>query len=214
MRLWCNLIYGLEVICIKHVGTVINNWLVCRRLTEKDKDGHALYEVECVKCKYRAVKRISSLYVRDGNSCNHYKKTIHKWIYPRLQRILSNMLNRCYNPNDKNFRFYGACSIEVCPEWRNDHKAFEDWALANGYHDGLTIDRVNPKLGYNPSNCRWISQEDNSRWKSTTNVIEVDNIKDTGRGWARRLNLSINHINTYLRKNGYEKTINYIKALL
>ena len=54
----------------------------------------------------------------------------------------------------------------MCSEWADDFAAFENWALANGYADGLSIDRIDNDAGYSPDNCRWadaITQAGNKR---------------------------------------------------
>lgn len=38
-----------------------------------------------------------------------------------------------------------------------------EWALAHGYTDNLTIDRINIKGDYCPDNCQWITLEENKR---------------------------------------------------
>jgi hypothetical protein len=42
-------------------------------------------------------------------------------------------------------------------------KEFRAWALVNGYRKGLVLDRERPNEGYTPSNCRWITPEENAR---------------------------------------------------
>jgi hypothetical protein len=51
----------------------------------------------------------------------------------------------------------------VCDEWRGakGQKAFAEWALANGFLPELELDRKNPKLGYSPDNCQWITGKEN-----------------------------------------------------
>lgn len=89
-----------------------------RKLDKKHKDGHALYEVECVKCGFKQVLKISDAKKRSSSiSCNtHRKNTVSMWKSKRLYGILNDMIQRCYNPNNKSYRNYGAKFIMVCYE--------------------------------------------------------------------------------------------------
>jgi hypothetical protein len=69
----------------------------------------------------------------------------------RLYKIWQQMKNRCLNPKGNRFKDYGARGITVCDEWKNDFKAFYDWAMSNGYSDDLTIDRIDNDGNYEPS---------------------------------------------------------------
>lgn len=88
----------------------------------------------------------------------HKKYDIGKDNY-RLHQCYKDMINRCYKVNNKNYKNYGFRGIKVCPEWLNDFYSFRDWALANGYADNLTLDRINVDKNYEPSNCRWASSK-------------------------------------------------------
>ena len=79
----------------------------------------------------------------------------------RLYNIWSCMKQRCNNPNHTAARWYHDKGISVCEEWMT-FDSFEKWALGNGYSDNLTIDRINPDGNYEPSNCRWISRNENA----------------------------------------------------
>jgi hypothetical protein len=66
-------------------------------------------------------------------------------------------------------KFYHEKGIRVCEEW-DSYEAFRDWALANGYAAGLTIDRRDNDKGYSPDNCRWVTQAVNLRNRSITKL--------------------------------------------
>lgn len=86
----------------------------------------------------------------------HYK---HGYSHTRLGKIYDNMKDRCYNPNNENYRIYGGENKTICDEWLRDRQSFFDWAMANGYADNLTIDRVDNSKGYSPDNCRWVDMK-------------------------------------------------------
>ncbi len=73
------------------------------------------------------------------------------------------MKQRCSNPAATKYDRYGGRGITVCDEWREDFQTFYDWAMANGYSDDLTIDRIDNDGDYEPSNCQWITQAENTR---------------------------------------------------
>lgn len=76
------------------------------------------------------------------------------------------MLQRCYDKNRDNYRWYGGRGIKVCREWFVSFVAFEKWAIENGWEPGKTLDRIDPDGDYEPSNCRWadkLTQANNIR---------------------------------------------------
>lgn len=76
----------------------------------------------------------------------------------KIYYVYRNMLDRCNRQKNKDYKHYGGRGIKVCEEWQNDFQNFYDWAMANGYCDGLTIDRINNDGDYEPSNCRWTTR--------------------------------------------------------
>ena len=80
----------------------------------------------------------------------------------RIYITWRNMRVRCTNPKDKRYASYGGRGITVCEEW-NTFEPFRDWAIANGYRDDLTIDRIDTNGNYEPSNCRFITRAENNK---------------------------------------------------
>ena len=81
----------------------------------------------------------------------------------RLRQAWRHMISRCTNPTDKDFCHYGARGISICTEWLNDFDNFRDWALANGYLDTKSLDRIVNDGNYTPANCRWATITEQNR---------------------------------------------------
>ena len=117
-------------------------------------------------------------YVEYGNlknnlstSCGCYRKEVNHGIAThglsktRLYRIWAGMKDRCYNPKNKNYMYYGEQGVIVSEEWHNDFMKFREWAINNGYKEDLSIDRINPFGNYEPSNCRWATAKEQANNK-------------------------------------------------
>jgi len=89
----------------------------------------------------------------------------HKGVYNSWQ----NMKSRCLNPRHPKYYRYGGRGVKICKPWLNV-KTFYEWALANGWEPGKTIDRIDNDGDYCPENCRWVSMSENSRKKRTTKI--------------------------------------------
>lgn len=70
------------------------------------------------------------------------------------------MKSRCVLESNPAYHWYGGRGIQLCNEWRNDFPAFRDWALAHGYRDDLSIDRIDNDGNYEPGNCRWATAKE------------------------------------------------------
>lgn len=108
----------------------------------------------------------------------------------RLYRTWANMKQRTENPNHIAYPNYGGRGIKVCDEWKSSFENFRDWALKAGYTDDLTIDRIDVNGNYEPSNCRWLTKQEQNRNQRSNVIIEYNGVRQTMSEWAAQIGVS------------------------
>lgn len=136
---------------------------------------------------------------RRGCGCIRGKTIKHGMITNCLYNIWCKMKTRCYNKNDKYYRYYGGRGIIVCEEWKNDFVPFYNWAIANGYKEEKlpngknkwTIDRIDNNGNYEPTNCRWVDIKTQCYNRRTNIVATINNESKYMYDWAEISGISI-----------------------
>ena len=154
--------------------------LVVIAKAEPNKSYHgAMWECLC-DCGNRTIVNARNLKSGNTSSCGCYGNEkrlksikIHGKSGTRLHRIWKAMHTRCYNPNFFAYKYYGGRGITICRGWQNDFQAFYDWAMANGYRDDLSIDRIDTNKGYSPDNCRWTTMAEQNKNKRAKNGYKI-----------------------------------------
>lgn len=113
-----------------------------------------------------------------------------------------NMKTRCLNKNNPKYKRYGARGIKICDEWLN-FKNFHEWAINNGFKDGLTIERIDNNGDYCPENCKWIPMAEQAKNKECNIMITYNGITDTLQGWTKRLGFKKNTLRARICDYGW-----------
>lgn len=151
-----------------------------RQLTDGSRKRKAKWLFQC-DCGKEVVSTANAVHTGNTQSCGCLKSEkalsrcmdyiglaqaaciTHGRTGSRIYKIYKGMKQRCYNDKNPNYKYYGGKGVMMCAEWMNDPTRFFDWALANGYTDKLTIDRIDSDGDYCPDNCRFITQSEQAR---------------------------------------------------
>ena len=149
--------------------------------------------------------------VRQGNpiSCGCYQRevvskifTTHGMTKSRLYRIYNAMKNRCYNEKQPNYMNYGGRGIGICEEWLQGFGVFQEWALANGYADDLTIERIDNSKDYSPDNCRWATRAEQSRNTRRNHRYTHNGRTQVLTDWCKELGLDFHTVENRIHHTG------------
>ena len=126
-------------------------------------------------------------------------KKKHQMSYTRLYKTWQGIKSRCTYRGDSQYNRYGGRGITFCKEWL-DFQVFCDWAMANGYSDKLTIDRINVNGNYEPSNCRWVDRKTQANNRTNNRVITYQNKSHTLTEWSEILGIKYETLAARLNK--------------
>lgn len=138
---------------------------------------HRLVNGETKSCGCWSADFLTSRILKHGCAGGRHRKR------DKLYKIWRSMRDRCYYPRKESYPRYGGRGITVCDEWES-FAPFRDWANANGYTDGLQIDRIDNDGNYEPSNCRWATNKQQSRNKSTNTLVSAFGETKCAAEWA------------------------------
>lgn len=168
---------------------------------ENTKDNKAQWLCEC-ECGNTKIVRSVSLKSGDTKSCGCIRENqnkTHGKSKTRLHTIWANMIQRCLNVHNERYKDYGGRGITVCEEWRK-FESFYLWANANGYKNGLTIDRINNDKGYSPDNCRWATVKEQNNNTRKCRYITYKGKAQTIKQWAEELNINYDTLISRINK--------------
>ena len=184
------------------------------RLLVKEKKGknkHNKVVWICIcDCGNKVETTTGSLHTGNTQSCGclgkekrNQNNLRNKLSNPKIGHVRSGMIQRCYNPKNKRYKNYGGRGIAVCKEWLESPRAFHDWAVASGYKEGLSIERINNNGDYEPSNCRWIPMREQVNNQTLTRYIPYNGEVKTLTQWAKQYRLNISTLKDRLDKLGW-----------
>lgn len=123
--------------------------------------------------------RSCGCYKLDRTSETHRK---HGMCRSRTYNTWCAMKDRCYNANNEDFHHYGGRGITICERWNNSFEAFFEDMGEKPLR--MSIERINTNGNYEPGNCRWATQKEQTRNKRTNRLVTFRGETKTVSEWS------------------------------
>jgi len=158
----------MENTSVNKIPLLIEELGVIKKITKNGNIDYKKYGIyQCPYCKNNFKSEHRTIISGRATECKScaakISSTTHGLRKHKLYSIYDAIKQRINNINNKNYKYYGGRGISIFEEWENDFIIFFDWAMLNGYQEGLTIDRIDNNGNYEPSNCRWVDMKVQSR---------------------------------------------------
>lgn len=183
--------------------------LVVVRYAGRSRGKKNLWLCKC-DCGNEKVVEVDKLHSGNTKSCGCLQREVHRKCRmthgksdTKLYLVWREMITRTENQNAERYSIYGGRGISICGEWHNNFQLFYDWAIQNGYKEGLTIDRIDVNGNYEPDNCRWITPYEQSRNLRKNVRITYSGKTMILKDWAKEIGIDYHTLWQRIRKSGW-----------
>ena len=157
-------------------GDVFERLTAVRFFEWKRKNGDR-WVFLCV-CGVEKVINVRSVMTGDTRSCGCLRDEKIRNVYlshgmsrTSEHNIWLGITQRCCNPLNKLWEWYGGRGISMCERWRK----FENFYADMGPRPvGMSVERVDNEKGYSPENCKWASRHDQTRNKRNNIIVQYE----------------------------------------
>ena len=126
------------------------------------------------------------------------KMTKHGMHGTPTYRSWDKMIQRCTNPNNEAYRYYGGRGIGVCDDWLDFSKFFMDMGVRP---KGTTIERLDSNSWYCKENCKWATTTEQMNNTSRNIIVSISSRLITVKELAQLTGRTYNNVNNILWKH-------------
>lgn len=197
-------------------GELVGNAYFLHDVNSLIKRRQAMFRCVCGEKFIAQVYKVKT-FETQSCGCLHKKATseansTHGLTGHKLYRVWKSLRARCYNKNAGQYKDYGGKGVLVCDEWNSSFISFFRWCMANGWEEGLQLDKDTKGNGmlYSPDTCCFVTPKVNSNKRTTSRYITYNNETKTVSEWAGHFKISLKNLYQRLSRGwSVEKCFNY-----
>lgn len=130
----------------------------------------------------------------------HKMNTTHGLSKSRADIILNGVKQRCLNPNNSAYKYYGGRGIKICNRWI---ESVENFVEDMGHPPkNMTLERIDNNIEYCKSNCRWASRKEQMNNTRANRVFTYNGETLNITQWSEKFKIHRNTLNERIN-NGW-----------
>jgi hypothetical protein len=171
----------------------------------KDARRDSIRSGRVVSCGCVAARKIRERCTKHGHTKHGAKPT------PEY-KSWADMIQRCTNPRQCVYNYYGARGITVCERWKDFSNFFADMGKRP---KSKSLERVDNNKGYEPGNCCWATHKEQMQNTRRTRYVVVAGKPLSARVAAKALGISVHRIYWRVWKYGctHQEAVDHILSL-
>lgn len=135
------------------IGNKYGKWKVLEEIPNNGVHDRCF---NCIcECGITKVVRYYQLISGRSKQCRSCARTKHGFHKSRTYIIWQGIIQRCLNPNNKHYKYYGGRGITICDTWKSFDLFLGDMGTIP---DKLEVDRIDNNGMYNKNNCRIVDK--------------------------------------------------------
>jgi len=149
--------------------------------------GHTKWECVC-DCGNTTSVMVSNLCSGSTRSCGCLEiesRIKHGGHRDKENGIWREMWQRCTNPKNICYSYYGGRGVKVCDRWKKYENFIADVGVRP--NPGMTLDRIDNNLGYQPGNVRWATRQEQSNNTRANRWLTFEGSTLTVSQWSRKV---------------------------
>lgn len=179
------------------------------RLTVLSYEGHMRWRCQCQCGNFKSVRTSHLVYgkiqscgcLRDQQSRERALAGVPRKNFDGRSRtpeysIFLAIRQRCNNPNNTFYHYYGGRGIKICDRWSTFDAFIAD--MGRKPDPKSTIDRIDTNGDYTPENCRWVSRKVQQNNCRNNRRLTFNGITKTIAEWSQELGIHRNTIDARL----------------
>jgi hypothetical protein len=184
--------------CINLSGQRFGRLIIESKAEERNRSGDILWN--CI-CDCGNTSKVNTESLKSGNTkscgCINIK---HGRRYTKEYHTYRSMKDRCLKEDSHGFSHWGGRGITVCDRWLgyDGPKNFlDDMGICP---EGKSLDRIDNNGNYEPSNCRWATNKEQSRNQRSNFNVTIGDDKRCLSEWCEIFGVSLSSVWCRIKK--------------